>query len=347
MGQKRKLNSPSNSTARKKRNILKNNVNSNSATLETIFVRFPHLTEAIFGELDIPSLSLCREWNKMWKENLENSRTFRILWIKMIETTTKLFDRKFKKEWRQILVKIPLEMLKNLANGVFYFVRNRKTCQDFAGKYLSIRQYSPLHAAVQYGCIHGDLSLFQYTLARMEIKNPKDGDGMTPLHIAAQLSNLEITKQILKKVNGKIPTDNFGRTPHHYAALNGDLNMFKTLFDHFTDKIQQSNGVTPLYYAAKNGGLDICKLIVTHSSYRSNLWRSRHPKFIIIRYRLGDTPLHIAAKEGHLKVCKLLFKYMEIKNPQNNSGKTPLHLASENNQWKVVHYLIRANKLHV
>ena len=72
MGQKRKLNSASDSTARKKRKILKNNVNTNSATLEIIFVRFPHLTEAIFGELDIASLSLCREWNKMWKENLEN-----------------------------------------------------------------------------------------------------------------------------------------------------------------------------------------------------------------------------------------------------------------------------------
>ena len=74
MGKKRKLNIVSDSTARKKRKILKSNVNSNSATLETIFVRFPHLTEAIFGELDIPSLSLCREWNEMWKENLENRR---------------------------------------------------------------------------------------------------------------------------------------------------------------------------------------------------------------------------------------------------------------------------------
>ena len=133
MGQKRKLNSASESTARKKRKILKSNVNSNSATLETIFVRFPHLTEAIFGELDIPSLSLCREWNEMWKENLENSRIFRKIWIRMINNRTLLFDREFKREWRQILVKIPLEILKNLANGVFNFVRNRKSCQYSLG----------------------------------------------------------------------------------------------------------------------------------------------------------------------------------------------------------------------
>lgn len=55
--------------------------------------------------------------------------------------------------------------------------------------------------------------------------------------------------------------------------------------------------------------------------------------FASISYKSGDAPLHIAAKEGHLEVCKLLFRKMEIKNPQNDSGKTPLQLASENNQW--------------
>ena len=100
----------------------------------------------------------------------------------------------------------------------------------------------------------------------------------------------------MKKLNGKIPGNNFGKTLHHYAAKHGDLNMFKTLFDHFTDKTQQSNGVTPLYYAAKYGRLDIRKFIVTNSSQLS------------CKYKSGDTPLHIAAKEGHLEVCKLLFK---------------------------------------
>jgi ankyrin repeat protein len=316
MGQKRKLNSASNSASKKKRNILKNIVNSNPVTLETISVRFPHLCEAIFGELDSPSLASCREWNQIWKRNIDNSK---LLYTRIIRTKTIKADR-FKLEWEQILVKIPLQILKTLVIAVCNFERNYITCQ-----------YSPLHAAAHYGAMYGDLSLFQYTLTRMKIKNPKDGDGATPLHIAAQLNSLEITKQILKLMNDEIPRENSGMTPHHFAALNGDLIVYKTLFNHFTDKIQQSNGVTPLCYAVKYGKLDICKFIIANSTQLS----------------LQEEPLHIAAEKGHLEVCKLLFKNMEEKNPQNSDGKTPLQIAAENNQWKIAHYLIRANKLHI
>ena len=316
MGQKRKLNSASNLTAKKKCTILKNIINSNSATLETISVRFPHLIEAVFGELDIPSLASCRELNQIWKNNIDNGK---ILSTKIVRSKTQKADQ-FTEEWKQILVKIPLKFLKTLVIAVCNFERNYITCQ-----------YSPLHAAAQYGGMYGDLTLFQYTITRMKIKNPKDGDGATPLHIAAQLNSLEITKQILKLMKDEIPRENSGMTPHHFAALNGDLIVYKTLFNHFTDKIQQSNGVTPLYLAIEYGKLDVCKFIIKNSSQLS----------------LQEEPLHIAAEKGHLEVCKLLFKNLDEKNPQNSDGKTPIHIASENNHWKIVHYLIRANKLHI
>ena len=110
-------------------------------------------------------------------------------------------------------MKIPL--VKNLAYGVFNFVRNRETQGNGS-------QYSPLHAAVQYGCINGDLSVFQYILARTGNKNPKDSHGLTPLHIAVQLNNLEITKQILKKLNGKIP-GNILVKPYIIMQLNMEI----------------------------------------------------------------------------------------------------------------------------
>ena len=138
----------------------------------------------------------------------------------------------------------------------------------------------------------------------------------------------------MKILKDEIPRDDCGMTPHHHAALNGDLNIFKALFEHFTDKSQQSNGVIPLYFAAEYGRLDICKFIIKNTSQLN------------LKYDSGHTPFHIVAQNGHLEVCKLLVKNMEEENSQNTNGETPLQIASENNQWKTVHYLIRANKLN-
>ena len=52
----------------------------------------------------------------------------------MIQTSSKQFDG-FKKEWIQVLLKIPLEILKKLADMV---------C-DFFKRNLEAFQYSPLH----------------------------------------------------------------------------------------------------------------------------------------------------------------------------------------------------------
>ena len=42
--------------------------------METLFGRFPHLVEDIFGLLNGKTLSCCTQTNKMWKENLEAYR---------------------------------------------------------------------------------------------------------------------------------------------------------------------------------------------------------------------------------------------------------------------------------
>ena len=43
-------------------------------TMETLFGRFPHLVEDIFGLLNGKTLSCCTQTNKIWKENLEAYR---------------------------------------------------------------------------------------------------------------------------------------------------------------------------------------------------------------------------------------------------------------------------------
>ena len=40
-------------------------------TMDTLFGRFPHIVEDIFGQLNGKTLSCCSQINKIWKENLE------------------------------------------------------------------------------------------------------------------------------------------------------------------------------------------------------------------------------------------------------------------------------------
>ena len=45
-----------------------------SFTMETLFGRFPHLVEDIFGLLDGKTLSRCSRIDKVWNQNLEEYR---------------------------------------------------------------------------------------------------------------------------------------------------------------------------------------------------------------------------------------------------------------------------------
>ena len=56
----------------------------------------------------------------------------------------------------------------------------------------------------------------------------------------------------------KNPKDNEGRTPFHLAAEKGHLPICEVIFDNNSKDI---NGQTPLHLAAKSGHLIICKLI--------------------------------------------------------------------------------------
>ena len=58
-------------------------------TLVDISGKFPHLSEAIFNEVDDQSLVKCREVNEPWKTTLGNQKTF---WRRYIKKKTKKYD---------------------------------------------------------------------------------------------------------------------------------------------------------------------------------------------------------------------------------------------------------------
>ena len=50
--------------------------NFQQLTMETLFCRFPHLVEDIFGLLNGKTLCCCSQINKIWNANLEEYRLF-------------------------------------------------------------------------------------------------------------------------------------------------------------------------------------------------------------------------------------------------------------------------------
>ena len=64
----------------------------------------------------------------------------------------------------------------------------------------------------------------------VENKNPADDFGMTPLHYAAEIGNLELFELIMNLVENMNPINNEGETPLCLAAKNNQYEIFNIEF---------------------------------------------------------------------------------------------------------------------
>ena len=97
--------------------------------------------------------------------------------------------------------------------------------------------------------------------------NPRDNDGSTPLHMAAEKGYSKVCKLIIEDLEDINPGDNHGFTPLHLAAKNGNLNVCEIILKRLQDKNPPTpNGVTPLHMAAAVGHFNVCKLICKNVS---------------------------------------------------------------------------------
>ena len=136
--------------------------NSQKFTKETIFDRFPNLSDDILKHLDDKSLANCVEVNRKWQTTIANQRIYVIAKIQKWSRHSKQFS----KEWSMAFVKTPLEFLRRLAEYIMeyqYFECEYKPSSvesdSFCCKCLV---NAPLHVAA----LHGDIEVFKHIVLK-------------------------------------------------------------------------------------------------------------------------------------------------------------------------------------
>ena len=67
-------------------------------------------------------------------------------------------------------------------------------------------------------------------------KNPRNHQGNTPLHFAAEAGNCQIVKMLVLQLEEKNPKNANRKTPLHYAAIKGHYEVFRIIASLIEDK---------------------------------------------------------------------------------------------------------------
>jgi ankyrin repeat protein len=161
--------------------------------------------------------------------------------------------------------------------------------------------------------------------------NAAQPDGMTALHWAAELDNLEIAQLLVKAGADVKATNRYGITPLSLACVNGNTEMVELLLKAGADpNTTLRGGETVLMTAARTGKAGPVKALLAHKAS------------IEAKERRGQTALMWAAAEGHTEVVELLIKAGADFRTPLDSGFTPLLFAVREGRAETVRALLKA-----
>ncbi|CAI8047507.1 Ankyrin-2 [Geodia barretti] len=161
----------------------------------------------------------------------------------------------------------------------------------------------------------------------------QDGNGVTPLHVAAQHAPLEVVKYLIEERHcDDSVRSTLGSLPIHSAALGGRLDTVKYLINErgCDPMCRGQNGWTPLHCACQGGRLDMVKYLIEEKNVDSSCQDGN-----------GGTPLHVAAQYAPLEVVKYLIEERRCDDSVRNTlGSLPIHFAALGGRLDTVKYLI-------
>ena len=147
---------------------------------------------------------------------------------------------------------------------------------------------------------------------RISDLSPRDIDGSTPLHYAAQYENFDACKLFIARLEDKNPKDDYGDTPLHTAAVYGHLSICKLIMANISDKYPKNQiGATPLHDAAEHGHLEICKLM------------AKDMADIHAKDNNGKTPYDMAKENDHASIMHFL-KHSFLSIPESDMTRPHL-----------------------
>ena len=162
--------------------------------------------------------------------------------------------------------------------------------------------------------------------------NAAQADGMTALHWATHLDDLETAKALVEAKANVSATNRYGVTPLSLACQNGNAAMVELLLLRGADaSTTLRGGETVLMTAARTGKPGAVNALLKRGAE------------VNAKERRGQTALMWAAADGHTEVVELLLKAgADFRTPLADSGFTPLLFAVREGRANVVRALLKA-----
>jgi uncharacterized protein len=205
----------------------------------------------------------------------------------------------------------------------------------FASSVLSLTIGSPLFAAetrLADAVEKSDRAAIRTLLKQHAEVNASQADGMTALHWAARLDDVETAKALADAKANVNATNRYGVTPLSLACQNGNTAMAELLLAHGADpNTTLRGGESVLMTAARTGKVGPVKALLSRGA------------IVDAKERRGQTALMWAAADGHAEVVELLIKAgADFRTALPDSGFTPLLFAARDGRAEVVRALLKA-----
>jgi ankyrin repeat protein len=166
---------------------------------------------------------------------------------------------------------------------------------------------------------------------RVDVNRP-EADGMTALHWAARLDDVETADLLIRAGANVKAATRYGVLPLSLASANGNAVMIERLLEAGADaNAALPEGETPLMSAAGTGNVAAVKALLAHGADISARERSK-----------GQDALMWAAADGHAAAVQVLIEAGADVHARSKGGFTPLLFGVRRGAIDVVRVLLAA-----